>query len=212
MVKKKVFAENLKDAYDQQASVRNNNKRPKPPNVNIIAKKTCTSAKVPADEVDSAKCANVVKNNEMFSIANQSLARNQNALKIENATQEKMPALFPSKTPAQDRLNTFPRSVSTDVNGKSQKQALDVFHSGFEISGGAEPTVSGDNMDEEMEWEDCGVDDATYSFQQLEDMVVEVLADTSDSAFIIPDTNVFLDSLAPIKCVMEEGAFFIFSQ
>lgn len=211
MIKKKVFTENVKDAYDQQASVRNNNKLPKPSTVNIIAKKTCTSAKVPADEVDSAKCANVVKNNETIPIANQSLARNQNSLNTKNTILEKIPALFSSKTPAQDRLNTFPRIVSTDVNGKSQQQALDVFHSGFGISSGAEPTVSGDNMDEEMEWEDCG-DDATYSFQQLEDMVVEVLADTSNAAFIIPDTNVFLDSLAPIKCVMEKGAFFIFSR
>lgn len=228
LVKKKLIAENVTELLDRPSSKvdkpksvpNSDNKKLKLPNMDASSKKTLPSAKITlpsakitfsitkkpllsaktsTDQVDSAKCEpNVDKHIPLSSDVNMQV-HEQSVSKTKNLSPEKLPALFKSKTPAQDRLI------------KLQKEApIAVFESSFGLNGTTQSSIS-ENMDEEMEWEDCGdegADDPTYSFQELEDMVVEVEADSSQSVHIVPDTNVFLDSLAPIKCVVERGTFF----
>ncbi|XP_031628262.1 transcriptional protein SWT1-like isoform X2 [Contarinia nasturtii] len=47
------------------------------------------------------------------------------------------------------------------------------------------------------------VDYSTLSYQKLESMTVEILSSTS---YIVPDTNVFIHSLASIKTIIDEGS------
>lgn len=125
------------------------------------------------------------------------------------AADDDIPVLFPPKNPAQDRLRSLQHSliVNSNENGSVHNPAQSnpnhdaarVFGDTFGIESGKPPTCGG-NMDEEMDWEPC--EDSTYTFQQLESMAVDVLP---DSAYIIPDTNVFLDSLASIKSVIGRG-------
>lgn len=210
LVKKKVFAENVKELFNETASA-NDKKKRKSSIENLSAKKPCTSAKASGDQVDLIKSSQIVQNSDTTSVDVQLRVRKQSITKIKNSTPEKISTLFTSsKTPAQDRLDTVRRNALTNMNERDAT----LFQNSFEVSNTTQSTDTDNNMDEEMEWEDCGetVDELTYSFQELEDMVVEVLADSSNSAFIVPDTNVFLDSLAPIKCVMEKGLFFTFSR
>lgn len=43
------------------------------------------------------------------------------------------------------------------------------------------------------------------TFRENVPAIVEIPIDPSKPAYIVPDTNVFLDSLAAIKCVIEKG-------
>lgn len=203
--KKAVFIENVREMVDKQTKHSDNNKRLRMHSVNSIgAKKQSTTAK--NDVLDSVKPIQTVDDSiltrNVLEINKQSIPQAQ------NVSPDKIRVLFSSKTPAQDRLKSFQPNASVNGNGKSLSfNALNVFHSSFGVSDSTNTTVS-DSMDEEMEWEDC-VEDSNYTFQQLEDMVVEFFNDPSQSAYIIPDTNVFLDSLAPIKCVMDKGKHYL---
>lgn len=136
------------------------------------------TAKRSRDEVDSAKS----RTNQIVNCANS----------------DEIPALFPPKTLAQDRLKSLQLNLS--VNGcHSEHDAKRVFNEGFGIESDYPATMC-DNTDEAMDWEPCP--DSNYTFQHLESMAADVL---TDSAYIIPDTNVFLDSMASIKSVIEKG-------
>lgn len=206
VAKKKVIAESVKDLVGKITTTTNsNNKQPKTSTVINSAKKPLPVTKCSGDTVDSAKTAKPVENNCSSEVSSPLRTRQQTAIKITIPSPDKIPSLFPSKTRAQDRISILQHSASAEPSNKDPF-AIDVFQSGFGMSGNNDETGTA-KMDEEMEWEDCGeyVDDSTYSFQQLEDMVVDVMSDPNESAYIIPDTNVFLDSLAPIKRVMEKG-------
>lgn len=117
-------------------------------------------------------------------------------------TADEISALFPSKNPAQERLKALQSNLSLN-DSHSDHDAARVFGDSFGIESN-KPSASsrGENMDEEMDWEPC--QDSNYTFQQIESMAVDVL---TDSAYIIPDTNVFLDSLASIKTIIDKGSF-----
>lgn len=118
------------------------------------------------------------------------------------AVDDDIPVLFPPKNPAQERLLSLQNSLTDNSSEiRCDHDAAQVFGDTFGIES-AKPAPSVANMDEEMDWEPC--EDSTYTFQQLESMVVDVDVLT-ESAYIIPDTNVFLDSLAPIKSVIGRG-------
>lgn len=224
LVKKKLIAENVTELLDRPSSKvdkpksvpNSNNKKLKLPNIDASTKitlpsakltlpstkKPLLSAKTSTDQVDSAKFEPNVDKHAPLSFDVNMRVHEQSVSKTKNLSPEKLPALFKSKTPAQDRL--------TKLQKEAPIKNITVFESSFGLNGTRQSSIS-ENMDEEMEWEDCGdegADDPTYSFQELEDMVVEVEADSSQSVHIVPDTNVFLDSLAPIKCVVERGTFF----
>lgn len=120
-----------------------------------------------------------------------------------SVTADEIPVLFPPKNPAQERLKTLQNNLSLN-DSQSDHDATRVFGDSFGIESSkpaaAVASSSCENMDEEMDWEPC--QDSNYTFQQLESMAVDVL---TDSAYIIPDTNVFLDSLASIKTVIDKG-------
>lgn len=119
-----------------------------------------------------------------------------------SVTADEIPVLFPPKNPAQDRLRSLQNNLSLN-DSHSDHDATRVFGESFGIeSNKAAATLLCENMDEEMDWEPC--QDSNYTFQQLESMAVDVL---TDSAYIIPDTNVFLDSLASIKTVIDKGQY-----
>lgn len=119
-----------------------------------------------------------------------------------------IPVLFPPKNFAQERLRALQTSLciesgieNSSFGRGSDHDATQVFGDTFGIESGNPMATCAANMDEEMDWEPC--EDSTYTFQQLESMAVDVL---TDSAYIIPDTNVFLDSLASIRSVISKGS------
>lgn len=113
---------------------------------------------------------------------------------------DEIPVLFPPKTLAQDRLRSLQNTLCVNESLSSEHDATRVFGDSFGFEGAKPATFAAESMDEEMDWEPC--EDSNYTFQQLESMAVDVL---TESAYIIPDTNVFLDSLASIKTVIEKG-------
>lgn len=144
------------------------------------AKKLHFEKKSKQDEVDSAK------------LLTNGTEKNAN---------EQIPSLFPLKTPAQERLNLM-QNKRSDNECRGGHDAERVFGETFGIESG-KPTAAApyDDVDEmAMDWEPC--QDTNYTFQELESMAVDVLI---DSAYIIPDTNVFIDSLASIKAIIEKG-------
>lgn len=105
----------------------------------------------------------------------------------------------------QQKLST---KLSTDTKPLTDKkkhniEALRVFRDTFGMGESVQSSHFNDDMDDAMDWEPIE-DDPAYSFQQLESMVVDEL---TDSAYIVPDTNVFLDSLAIIKSISEQGMY-----
>lgn len=143
-----------------------------------IAKKALFVAKSKRDEIDSAN----PPLNEAENVANAA----------------EIPALFPSKAPAQERLKSLQNKLSMNES-RCDHDAARVFGDTFGIAS-ANPATTLCDDDEAMDWEPC--QDSNYTFQELESMVVDVL---TDSAYIIPDTNVFIDSLASIKAIIEKG-------
>lgn len=224
LVKKKLIAENVTELLDRPSSnvdkpksvPNSDSKRLKLPNIDASAKLNLSSAKITlpstknpllspktsTDQVDSVESEPNVDKHAPLSFDVNMRVNDQKVSQIKSSSPEKLPALLKSKTPAQDRLIKLQKEASI--------KNIAVFESSFGLNGTTQSTIS-ENMDEEMEWEDCGdesADDPTYSFQELEDMVVEVEANSSQLVHIVPDTNVFLDSLAPIKCIVERGNFF----
>lgn len=129
-----------------------------------------------------------------------SVQKCHSAQEIKKAPSDEIPALFPTKNLAQQRLHSIQQKLSCDEE-KQRNDVLRVFQDNFGMGSSIQTaTVATDDLDEEMDWEPY--DETTYSFQQLESMVVEEL---KGSAYIVPDTNVFLDSLVSIKDAIEKG-------
>lgn len=150
--------------------------------VATTVKRVQTAVKRPHDEVDSTKLV---------------------AKRVEkSATTDKIPVLFPPKTPAQERLKALKNNLSVKESD-CDHDATKVFSDSFGIES-AKPATLRENMDEAMDWEPCECEDqnSNYTFQQIESMAVDVL---TDSAYIIPDTNVFIDSMASIKSIIDKG-------
>ncbi|XP_055297791.1 transcriptional protein SWT1 [Sitodiplosis mosellana] len=193
----KAVAESLKEMVDPKQSTASPNKRKQITVSNVVEKKSHTVIQNNNNDVDSAKSAQPIANKDSIESAYQQGVCKQSA--NEKHSTDEIPALFPLKNPAQNRLKLLQRQLSSDVNEKNN-DALHVFHSSFGIGNTTQTTVSDDMDVDMMDWEPSN-NASPYSFQQLEDMVVESL---TDSAYIVPDTNVFLDSLAAIKSIMDK--------
>ncbi|XP_031628221.1 transcriptional protein SWT1 [Contarinia nasturtii] len=128
----------------------------------------------------------------------------QHCVDTHKHSSDDIPTLFPPKTPAQDRLNKLQPKKLPATSSPSQKNndLLSVIYNGFGIETPVvDNSVEQMDCDEMMEWDD----DETYSFEQLESMVIDIVS--TDSAYVIPDTNVFLDSLQPIKRIIEKDQY-----
>lgn len=202
LVTNKAVADSLREMVDPKQSTYNSNKRKKLTTANKIAKKPHTVTKNNNNNVDAetAKSSQPNKNKVSIESAYQQGVCKQSI--CESNTTDEIPALFPLKNPAQNRLKLLQRHLSSEVSEKDH-DAVHVFHSSFGISDIKETTISTDMDEEMMDWESSN-NGSPYSFQQIEDMVVEIL---TDSAYIVPDTNVFLDSLASIKSIIEKGQY-----
>lgn len=158
------------------------------------AKKHQSVIRCAKNVVDSAKSVEPVNKALIESF------RSKNVNKVEKSFRDEIPALFPPKNPAQERLRSIQQGLSSNNNSHIENDATRVFSESFGIGNVQPKSVSTTVDDEEMDWEP--MNDTDYSFQELESMAVDVL---TESAYIIPDTNVFLDSLASIKSVIEKG-------
>lgn len=172
----------LREMVDSKQSTHNPNKRKKLTTANSIAKKPHTVTKNNNNnvDVDAAKSSQLNKNKNSIESAYQQGVCKQSICEI-NTTDE-IPSLFPPKNPAQNRLKLLQQQLSSNeesVMSEKNHDAVHVFHSSFGISDTKETTVSND-------------------------IDVEIL---TDSAYIVPDTNVFIDSLASIKSIIKKGRF-----
>lgn len=195
----------LREMVDSKQSTHNPNKRKKLTTANSIAKKPHTVTKNNNNnvDVDAAKSSQLNKNKNSIESAYQQGVCKQSI--CESNTTDEIPSLFPPKNPAQNRLKLLQQQLSSNeesVMSEKNHDAVHVFHSSFGISDTKETTVSNDVDEEMMDWEPSN--GSPYSFQQIEDMVVEML---TDSAYIVPDTNVFIDSLTSIKSIIKKGRF-----
>lgn len=188
---------------DSKQSTANLNKQKQSTTSNTVVKKTQTLIINNNNDVDAAKSGEPIDcDKDCIESAYQHGDCKQSAKK--NELTDEIPALFPSKNPAQNRLKLLQQQLSSDVVKEKSNDALQVFHNSFGIVDTTQATVSDDKDDKDddmMDWEPSN-DTSMYSLQQLEEMVVETF---TDSAYIVPDTNVFLDSLASIKSVMNKG-------
>lgn len=183
------FTETLREhLVDSNSKTTGSTRNVKPKRRFASHKKPHIVAKSTIDVVDSAKSSKTSNSAKLF--------QNESITKVDKSTQNAVPPSFSSKNIAQERLASLQLSLS--INNVDPDASL-VFGAGFGIDSAQLSSVP-DHMDEEMDWESC--DDANYTFQQLESMAVDVL---TESAYIIPDTNVFVDSLASIKSVIEKG-------
>lgn len=192
---KSAVAESLKELFDSKSST-DSNKRDKTKSRFSDAKKQQNVVKFAKNIVDSAKTVQPVNKALIESF------RSKNVNKVDKSSQDEIPALFPPKNLAQERLRSIQQSLSSnDSQSHIENDATRVFSESFGIDNNIQrKSVSTTVPDEEMDWEP--MNDTDYSFQELESMAVDVL---TESAYIIPDTNVFLDSLASIKSVIEKG-------
>lgn len=182
-------------------AVPNQNKRTKLMTEHV-AKRPHTVTQCTNNGVDSAKSdKQPIDNKDLI----KPVQKFHSAQKIEKTPCDEIPTLFPPKNLAQQRLHSMQLKLTGDEE-KQRNDVLRVFQNSFGMggsfgmNGSTQTMVATNDMDEEMDWEPF--DDATYSFQQLESMAVEEL---TDSAYIVPDTNVFLDSLVSIKDAIEKG-------
>lgn len=183
------FTETLREhLVDSKSKTTGSTRNVKPKLRFASPKKPHIVAKSTTDVVDSAKSSKTSNSAKLF--------QNESITEFDKSTQNAVPPSFSSKNIAQERLASLQLSLS--INNVDPDASL-VFGAGFGIDSAQLSSVP-DHMDEEMDWEPC--DDANYTFQQLESMAVDVL---TESAYIIPDTNVFIDSLASIKSVIEKG-------
>lgn len=195
----KAVAEGLKEMLHPKQSTAHLDKRKHSSTTNAVAKKTQTLVMNNNNDVESAKSGEPIDcDKDWIESAYQHDDCKQSA--NDKQSTDEIPALFPLKNPAQNRLKSLQRQLTLNVKEQSN-DALQVFHNSFGIGDTTQATVSDDMDVDMMDWEPCN-DTSPYSFQQLEDMVVESL---TDSAYIVPDTNVFLDSLASIKSIMDKG-------
>lgn len=209
VVTNKALADSLREMVDPKLSTQNPNKRKKLTTANSIAKKSHTVTKNNNNnvDVDAAKSGQPNKNKNSIESDYQQGVCKQSI--CESHTTDEIPSLFPPKNPAQNRLEMLQQQLSSNeerVVSEKNHDAVHVFRSSFGISDTKETKVSNDMDEEMMDWEPSN-NGSPYSFQQIEDMVVEML---TDSAYIVPDTNVFIDSLASIKSIIEKGQFRLF--
>lgn len=137
---------------------------------------------------------------------------------IENKTESSayIPKIFDLKTPAQNRLTKLRKKLEADINSEMlnveqvDDDTLHVIQNGFGIETRSDvvdagnvslSTVQNDD-DMEMDWEPSFTEDANQTEFSIQDIVFE---DLSESAYIVPDTNVFLDSLVCIRSIMQKG-------
>lgn len=96
-----------------------------------------------------------------------------------------------SRTPAQDRLQKL-------VESQYKQDATQVLCNSFSIKNNSNLTLTlCENMD--MDWESC--QDSNHVPQYNEDMAVEA---STDPVYVIPDTNVFIDSLISIEMIIKK--------
>lgn len=125
---------------------------------------------------------------------------------------DEIPNIFPSNHPAQDRLNQLQKNLKSNIDpnvqssnqtNQNSNDALQILKSGFGIDSIDSANATQQDDDMKMDWEPSFYDEATDSFMPLEDIVFK---DLNESAYIVPDTNVFLDSLLCIRNIITKGS------
>lgn len=111
-------------------------------------------------------------------------------------------SLFPPRTPGQNRLDRLRHSLNSEnanTPSESAQHALTIIQSEFGLSSAASPNLCNHNAtideDEPMDWEPCDV------FEEVENFVYN----ESKHAYIVPDTNVFLDELPCVRDTIQRG-------
>lgn len=193
----KTVAGALKESVDMKTTTLVSNKRKKMTIESAIAKKPHIVSVYNVNEANSAELTQPQQNKDLIMSASQQKIRKYDATKIVKT--DEIPPLFPPKNPAQERLKSIQQNLRANVT-KEVHDSIQVFHSSFGINDSIQSSIC-DDIDEQMEWESC---ESPCSFQELENMVVDILM---DSAYIVPDTNVFLDSLVSVKNIIEKGLF-----
>lgn len=119
---------------------------------------------------------------------------------------DEIPSLFPPKTPGQNRLDRLRHSLNSEnanTPSESAQHALTVIQSEFGLASTTLSNVGNHiahtviDEDEPMDWEPCDV------FEQVENVVYN----ESKRAYIVPDTNVFLDELSCIRDTIHSGEY-----
>ncbi|XP_037029357.1 uncharacterized protein LOC119069413 [Bradysia coprophila] len=118
---------------------------------------------------------------------------------------DEIPSLFPPRTPAQNRLDLLRNTLNSEnanTPSESAQHALTIIQSEFGLSSVASPNTCNHNTtideDEPMVWEPCDV------FEEVENLVYS----ESKHAYIVPDTNVFLDELSCIRdTIQRDGKY-----
>lgn len=127
-----------------------------------------------------------------------------------------IPKIFDLKTPAQNRLTKLRKKLEADINSEMlnveqvNDDTLHVIQNGFGIETQSDEVDARNSVfsavqndaDMEMDWEPSFTEDANQTEFSIKDMVFQEL---SESAYIVPDTNVFLDSLICIRSIMQKG-------
>lgn len=196
LIKNKKIAESVRELVRTKSSL---NKIKNATIVGDIDKKPCTVTNTLYDKTQSFE-----NNIDVHEFVNVKKQISHTAIPT---IHDEIPALFPLKTPAQDRLKTYHQKNATP----SQKKIADmsVFHKSFGI-GDISNSSALEDSDEKMDCDElmeCD-DDDTYSFDQIESMVIDTIV--ADSAYIVIDSNIFLESLTPIKQIMDNGMHSVF--
>ncbi|XP_037051487.1 transcriptional protein SWT1-like [Bradysia coprophila] len=118
---------------------------------------------------------------------------------------DEIPSLFPPRTPGQNRLDRLRHSLNSEcanTPSESAQHALTIIQSEFGLSSAASPNTCNHHAtideDEPMDWEPCDV------FEEVENFVYN----ESKHAYIVPDTNVFLDELSCIRdTIQRDGKY-----
>lgn len=130
-----------------------------------------------------------------------------------------IPTIFGLKTPAQNRLTKLRKKLEADINSEMldveqrNDETLHVIRNGFGIKTQSDVVDAGNTITStiqheenmEMDWEPSFTEDANqteFSLNFIEDIVFK---DLSESAYIVPDTNIFLDSLDCIRSIIQKG-------
>lgn len=117
---------------------------------------------------------------------------------------EEVPCIFPPKTPSQDRLNRLRNSINPPIENELLKNvpthhahALNVIRNEFGLSDNNNDDVNVTlDEDEPMDWEPCDI------FEKIENIVYKNIIDL---AYIVPDTNAFLDGMSCIRDTIQRG-------
>lgn len=185
----------MKESFNSNSFPKSRSKTIRSTQTKSSGQKSNVIAKRSNDEIDAAISIPYVKSETKKSHENDVLNE------IDTRIADEIPALFPSKNLAEKRLRNLQNNLSLNTSDCKHNATI-VFGDSFGIDGNEQKmTTLPNSIDEEMEWEPCD-SNVDCTFQQIESMAVDVL---TDSAYIVPDTNVFLDSLASIKSIIEKG-------